>query len=419
MWPLLLAPAAVTSDPAPAVAEAAPATPSEPTGVKAWLLGSYATGTWGGARTWLSDHGLTIDLSYTGEAFGNVHGGLSIRPAGSYKGHVDLGLTFDTEKAGLWPGGKLFVLGQNEHGGGFTDRYVGAIQTVSNLDTGAANPAVITQLAELWYEQTLFQGLLLLRFGKQDSNRDFGAPRYGGNFVNNAFGAFPNVPMPSFPTPGLGGVIVVEPSKYVVLRAGAYEGQPQIGSFGFDSAAAPGAGAFTMASVAIRHFFGVDQKHGGVTNVAAWHHSGLFPRIARNPDPRDLAGTTGVTLMHDERIYASPKDKDSTAGLHVFVRMSFAEPSRNNDDRYVGGGIAYHGFPWRENDTVGVGFGSMHIQKPLLGSKDPGTEVFVETFYKLRPTPWFSLEPDFQFFHHPGGDGRDAVILGLRSKLKL
>jgi porin len=422
MWSLLLAPVAATPDPAPAAAEAAPAAPQappEPTGVKGWLLGPFATGTWGGARTWLSDHGLTIDLSYTGEVFANARGGLTTRRAVDYKGHVDLGLTFDTEKAGLWPGGKLYVLGQNEHGRGITDRYVGAIQTVSNLETGAGTPAVITQLTEYWYEQTLFQGLLTLRFGKQDANRDFGSPRYGGNFVNDAFGAFPNVPMPSFPAPGLGGVIVVEPSKYVVLRAGAYEGRPQIGSFGFDSVAAPGAGAFTMASVAARHFFGVDRRHGGVTNVGVWHHSGLFARIARDPDPGDLAGTSGVTLTHDERIYSNPKDKDSTAGLHLFFRLSFAEPNRNNADRYVGSGLTYHGLPWRDNDTVGVGFGAVHLQQPLLGSKEPGTEIFVETFYKARLTNWFSLEPDFQFFHRPGGDGRDAVVLGLRFKLRL
>ena len=27
--------------------------------------------------------------------------------------------------------------------------------------------------------------------------------------------------------------------------------------------------------------------------------------------------------------------------------------------------------------------------------------------------------PDFQYFHRPGGDGRDATVLGTRFKLKL
>jgi porin len=395
---------------APDAPVAAPAQPA-PSGVEAWLQGSHATGDWGGARTWLGERGLTIDLAYTGEVLAGLHGGL-VRRA-TYHGGVDLGLTFETEKAGLWSGGKIYLLAQNEHGQGLSDTTVGALQSVSNLESPP-----LTQLSELWFEQTLFDGLLTLRFGKQDANRDFASPRYGGNFVNNAFGALPNVPMPSFPTPGLGGVILVEPSPYLILRAGAYEGQPRIGSFGFDSAAAPGAGVFAIASVGIRHVFGVDRRHGGTTNVGLWHHNGAFPEVSADPHPPQVWGNTGVTLVHDEHVYASPKDKDSSAGLHVFFRASLAQPSRNNTDRYFGGGVSYHGFRWRRDDTLGIGLGSLHVQRPLLGSPAPGTETFVEMFYKARLTPWLSLEPDFQIFHQPGGDGRDAAVFGVRFKIK-
>jgi porin len=401
------------SEPPPIVAPAAPEAPP-PTGVTAWLLGSNASGTWGGARTWLQEHGVTVDLSYTGELFGNLRGGLADRAVGAYHGSIDLGLTLDTEKLGAWAGGKLYLLAQNEHGQGISDRYVGALQSVSNLE---APP--LTQLSELWYEHQLWGGLLTLRFGKQDANRDFASPRYGGNFINNAFGALPNVPMPSYPTPGLGGVILVEPSRYLILRAGAYEGHPVIGSLGFDSAAAPHAGVFTIASVGIRHTFGADRRHGGVTNLGLWHHDGVFPEISADPRPRDLSGNTGVTLVHDEHVYAHPRDRESSAGAHLFFRLSLAQPSRNNTDRYLGGGLTYHGFPWRDNDTVGVGVGTLHVQLPHPGARRDGTELFVETFYKARLTPWLSLEPDLQLFHHPGGEGRDAVVGGGRFKVKL
>jgi len=68
---------------------------------------------------------------------------------------------------------------------------------------------------------------------------------------------------------------------------------------------------------------------------------------------------------------------------------------------------------------VGVGMGTLHFVDPLRGATTDGTELMVEAFYKARFTHWISLEPDFQFFRRPGGDGRDAVVLGTRAKLKL
>jgi porin len=226
--------------------------------------------------------------------------------------------------------------------------------------------------------------------------------------------------MPSFPAPGLGGVISVRPAKWLMLRTAAYEGSPQIESFGFDSASQPGAGVFTIATIGVTHTFGVDQRHGGTTTVGVWHHTGTFEAPTRGTAaPREIDGNEGFYAIHDERIYEKPKDKDNTEGLHLFVRFAWAPPDRNDNDRYLGGGIAYHGMPWAENHTVGVGFGTLHYVVPAGGSPGDGTEMFVEAFYKARFTKWVSLEPDFQFFRRPGGDGRDAVVLGTRFKVKL
>jgi carbohydrate-selective porin OprB len=49
----------------------------------------------------------------------------------------------------------------------------------------------------------------------------------------------------------------------------------------------------------------------------------------------------------------------------------------------------------------------------------PKNEWFLEGFYKLRFTTFISLQPDLQWFRHPGGDGRDALVAGARLKLKL
>jgi carbohydrate-selective porin OprB len=43
----------------------------------------------------------------------------------------------------------------------------------------------------------------------------------------------------------------------------------------------------------------------------------------------------------------------------------------------------------------------------------------LEAFYKMRLTTFISLQPDFQWFRHPGGDGADTFVAGIRLKLKL
>src|SRR5882757_2130794 len=84
----------------PAPAEAAPEVPAE----RSWADGDHLTGEWGGARTRLADHGVTIDVFYASEAF-TAHNSTEVL------GHVDAAITLDTKKLGWWDGGTFYVLG--------------------------------------------------------------------------------------------------------------------------------------------------------------------------------------------------------------------------------------------------------------------------------------------------------------------
>src|SRR5262245_611880 len=109
--------------------DARPAPPhadAGPPGEGRWIDGDHLTGEWGGVRTRLADRGVTIDACYASDAF-TAHG------ATAMLGHVDVALTLDTGKLGLWSGGTLYALGQNNHGSGINDR-VGSAVGVSNLE---------------------------------------------------------------------------------------------------------------------------------------------------------------------------------------------------------------------------------------------------------------------------------------------
>jgi porin len=374
----------------------APAAADESRAASSWRTGEDATGTWGGRRTRLDDHGLHLDLDYTAESFARLAGEGGGRRA-AYRGSVDLTVIVDTGKLSLWPGGTLLGFAQNGHGDGISPA-IGALMPVSNLEAPD-----FTQLSELWYEQQLAGGRLRARLGKQDANRDFGPPRFPGNFVHSSYGALPTVPMPTFPAPGLGAVLFALPQPWLDLRAGAYQGAPQIESLVGDLS---GGGALLIAAATATHDLGAARPQAARHSLGAWYHTADITR-----DGRTYAGNYGAFAVADLLVPLAPGDHRSVGG---FVRAGWAPADRSVASFYVGGGLTYH--PVRGADTVGLGAGHGRFPGAAGGSD---AQSFVELFYKARPAPFFTVEPDLQLLIDPGRGAGAALVGGVRVKLKL
>jgi len=342
-----------------------------------WIDGEHATGACGGARDTMLDHGVDLDAAYTAEGFATVLG----RHGTTLLGHADLALTLDTGKLGLWSGGTFYIYGQDTHGTG-VDQLVGSISSVSNLE---AYPG-FTQLGELFYEQAF--SILDVRVGKQDANRDFGTPRFSGNFDNNNFGMFPTVPLPSYPTTGLGLTVKVQPTAALTGVAAVYESDPAAGGLGLGTALQSGHGAIAVGGGGYAHHYGVAGRDGGTTSFGVWH--------------RTTDGADGVFAQNDERIYRHPGDPNDPSGLTLIARAAWA--TRGDPSRYAGLTAAWHGLGFRHDDTIGVAGGT------LRGARD---EWFAEAFYKERLTKLFSLQLDVEGYRHP-----DSLAIGLRVKVK-
>lgn len=341
-----------------------------------WPFVERATGTWNGARTTLEDYGIHLEANYTAETFARDD------DAVAYHGNLDLLLGIDTAQAHLWPGGNVLVYGQDGHGDGVSDD-PGFAMPVSNYEAPD-----FTQLSELWLAQELPHGLTL-RLGKQDANRDFAAPRFGGNFMNSSFGVLPTAPMPSYPAPALGAAAFVQTTDWLALRGGVYEGDSRIQSVGgraFD----PGSGTFVIGAAHVD----VAAADDGNTliQLGGWHHTGL-----------DRTGAFGVV---DALLPLAASDAHRT--FQIFARGNF-EPDATAPDAkvYLGGGVSAHGFVGA-NNTVGLGFGYVSVTDADQG--------FIEAFFKWRPLAWLSVEPDLQFYFL-GGDTH--VVTGLRCRVKL
>jgi porin len=318
----------------------------------------------------------------------------------------------DADKLVGWPGATLYALAQNEHGELINaDDRIGSAIGVSNLEA-----APYTQLTELFLEQSVLDDRLRVRIGKQDANRDFGTPRFGGNFINNNFGMFPNAPMPSYPTTGLGAIAIVKPAGWLVGKLALYEGSPEVGGLGLSSAFHDGAGGTIATSIAIDHHYGA--RDGGTTSVGGWLQLDEDDAVGVT-DPAAFHDNAGVFVQDDERIYAHPDDPNDPRGLTVILRYSAARADRSAFPQYWGGSAAWHGLGPRANDTAGVGAGYFTVAEQVNGTHGRGSEWFLEGFYKLRVTNFASVQPDAQWLRHPGGDGRDALVAGMRLKLKL
>jgi porin len=339
-----------------------------------------ATGDWDGTRSSLEQRfGLHIDLDYTSEIFGESSDF-------SYRGNLDLILTLDTGKLGLFPNGLFFIYGQNGHGNGVSDR-LGLLMPISNLEAES-----FTQLSEFWLHKQL-GAKLRFRVGKQDANRDFGNPRFGGNFINSSFGVLPGIPMPSFPTPGLGGVAFVEVAELLEVRGGVFEGAPQIGSFD-GSAFSDEAGIFGIVALVLKQ--NLHGSESGVHQIGVWSHSGT-----------DRSGLFGV---YDLFIQLKPQKDHDIQSMQLFVRGGWSPAVRepaNEITSYAGGGLTVHGF-FGEDNTIGLGAG--------WAEAGEGTNTFLELFFKVREISWLTIEPNLQIHFTP--DGR-PVVFGIRSKLKL
>jgi carbohydrate-selective porin OprB len=125
-----------------------------------------AADAWRDFHSKLNERGVTLEFNHTGEAFHSFE----LQPNGvtRYRGLINLTLSFDTEKLGLWPRGELFIQGQTGHGRGIDISPGGVVQPISNI-----HARDFTQISEYGLKQDLLNGGVQIILGKKDVNLIF------------------------------------------------------------------------------------------------------------------------------------------------------------------------------------------------------------------------------------------------------
>jgi len=339
-------------------------------------------GEWGGVRPYLQNHGIDLEVGYTGELVRNMAGGI-VPKQSVYHDDLEISLSIDSEKAGLWAGGTLFVSGLRNHGGDPSANVIGDLQTASNIE--APDQFIVY---EAWFEQQFAAGKLSLLFGLHDMNREFYVSEYAALFINSSFGIGPeisvNVPTSIFSKAGLAGRIRIQPIKSAYVQAAVYDGDATTRGF------RAGEGRMLVAEAGA-HMEGLTAKAG------YWRHTAKHTYAGRS-------------FNHDFGYYgifdlSLTQWQGGDAGF--FAQLGHAPKDRNDVSDYRGFGLNLTGIiPSREHDQLGVAVAQAKTAA--------GIEKDIEATLRLQLADWLALQPSYQWIINPGGvDGAPMAKVGL------
>jgi porin len=421
----------------------------------------------GGFRTKLATVGLSFGIQDTNEVFGNVTGG--IKTGAAYDGVTLMSVGLDTQAAFGWEGGTFNVSAWNIRGRSLSADNLLVLQTVSGIEAAAT-----TRLWEAWYQQAFLDNRFDVKLGQQSIDQEFITSQGSSLFLNTMMG-WPMVPSadlyaggPAYPLSSLGVRLRARPSENVTLLGGVFQDNPPGGPFGDDGQLRgstrwggnfnlrTGALIIAEAQYAINQpsngqLVGGEQKSSGLPGlykIGAWFDTAPYQSQQFDNTGLSLAdpASTGIpaTQWHNWSLYGvmdqtvwQPNAEEARA-VGIFARVMGAPGDRNLIDFSVNAGVTLKApLPTRDDDTFGIGFGFAKVSGGAIaldqavnyygGTFGPvrSSETFIEVTYQIQATPWWSVQPDFQYFFTPGGGianpnnpGQsvgNAAVFGLRS----
>jgi porin len=416
-----------------------------------------------GLRTLLSKYGMSLSISETSEIFGNVSGGA--QTGFVYDGLTQMDLQLDTKRAFDLDGGTFNVSGLQIHGQNLSEENLLTLQTASGIE---ADPA--TRLWELWYQQQFGDDNPIdVKVGQQSLDQEFMVSQNALLFCNTMFG-WPMVPSadlpgggPAYPLSALGIRLRAHPTDSITVLGGIFSGSPVENNSGDPQQDNPSGTSFPLnngilAIAEIQYAWpapgaivypGQAQPLSGVAKLGFWYDSEDFPDQHYDNTGLSLAdpNTTGIPLQHrgncsiyavyDQMLWAS--DEDANRTLNFFFRpMGTPQTDRNLIEFSMNVGATLHDpLPDRDDDTAGIGLCYAKVSRNASDlDRDFANqsttflpvrtdETVLELTYQYQVTPWWILQPDFQYVFNPGAGVanpnapgervQDEAVFGLRT----
>ena len=350
--------------------------------------------------------GLLFSASYIGDYFYNVNGGL--KQGGAFMGKAAMGVTFNTQNAGLWKGGEFAILGQALHGKSLSENYLGDFQVASNIDGGEH-----IYLHEFWFAQS-YKGKKLT-VGLQDLNVACVVSELGSNFINSSFGIpsviADNVPSALFPLTAFGATLELPISDSIQVVAAVYDGKPShfdINPYNTDWKFKKSDGILSIIELQLNPCKSSTYKLG------YYNHSGLLEYNEETLSEEEIFDSNyGMYAVLDQGIWGNENSKKS---LSAFAQIMLSSQEINNHNAYYGGGFVYSGFG-SENSVIGLAIAHARFQQGVCKS-----ETAVELTYNLQVCEQMNIQPDLQYIINPLGTEtrlKNTLVGGIRVSIEL
>jgi porin len=384
-------------------------------GSKPWWEWDKATGNWWGLRDKLSEGGLDIAGSYTMDWSHVFSGGAETNS--TYRHILDFNAKLDLGKVVSLEGGSLYIdfySISNQSVG----EDAGSFLSPSDMDIGDGRD----QIAELWYEQWLFDRVLRVKVGKIEANSEFAFPDSDLAFINTAAWVSPTVQgFATYPDPATGVVLFVYPTDFLYFGAGLFDGATHDGintgtrgpaTFFSDSKS----DSWSILGEAGATWKELGFLRDGRIGLGGWGHTGDFDRFDGGVED----GTAGFYAVAQSYLWkpdAAAEGEDDARGVEVLFQYGWADEDIAEATNHFGAGVQWHGpLPGRDADITGAYISYTDLSDEP-GAGFDGDETTLEFFYQVQVTPFVTVKPDLQWIIDPSGGGGgidDAVVGTLR-----
>jgi porin len=389
---------------------------------KSFWTGDYMTQQWLPVRDKWQSAGITFRPDWTGEVFGNVSGGAGKGVVSDGVFELPLTLDFDPLTGGAvkdltFKASAFYLYGTN-----LSTRYVHDFSVSSNI--AGYNTL---RLDELWLQKGLWNNTVTVRVGNQGIDNEFFVSSSAAMFIGSTFGTFTllanNIPFaPVYPTASPGVRINYQPDPHYYVMAGVFGVDKDLAQNTNDKDGlrfALDANSDMLIAAETGYLMNQGKNDSGLQGtyrLGALVDTGNFPLYNSQASSGANYLVYGVV---DQQLYC-----DGARNITIFARPGGAPSNANFVDYYVDGGFNFTGFlPGRDKDIAGIAVGRSHVSKDFSnaqvaeGNAPYSAETYLEATYKLQLTPWWNIQPDFQYVITPSGEAgsHNATIIGVRT----
>lgn len=376
-----------------------------------WLSQDNATGNWGDLRDHLNNIGIDPELNFTTDLLANPIGGE--RQNGAYAGLWYGSTTFDLEKLAELKGLELYVAAAWAQGRDLSGDDIGSFFGVAQAFNGR-----VVRLAEVYLQQSLFDGRVNASVGRLAAGNAFAAADAFGFYVNSAVNGNPTgiiANVPSFTTSPFtqwGAQVTVAPTPEFYIAAGLYNADPSVQEdayHGLDFTLNPQDGVLGVAEIGYKpNSPGFLNSMPGQYSLGAYIDTSDYPFL-NNPQ-LTRSENYGFYAIAQQMVYQESTGSDE--GLTLWGGVTVNPDNRiNTAPVTVVGGAIYQGLiPQRPEDATAFGIAYASFSDDLPGQT---YEIALEVNHRLQIGNWFYIQPNVQYIINPNGGGiPDALVAG-------